>query len=101
MSFVGLISGLYAVGGVAAALFYLPQILRLLRSAEARRAMALVTWGGWIVVGTVTLLYAAVVVRQAEMVLVVSLNLTCQVAVFGLAVWQRFADRRGRARLAP
>ncbi|HSV29516.1 MAG TPA: hypothetical protein VLL76_08150 [Candidatus Omnitrophota bacterium] len=93
MSLAALLSSLYAVCGVAACLFYVPQLRRLARDAEARRAMSLVTWGGWLAVGVVSLLYAAIVVGETEMIVVAGLNWLCQAAVFGLALAQRLSDR--------
>lgn len=87
------LSALYALGGVAACLCYLPQIHRLRRDVSARRAMSLLAWGGWFGVSTVTLLYAALVVRLPEMMAVAGLNLLCQGIVFALALGQRLADR--------
>lgn len=90
---VPLLTALYTLAGIAACLCYVPQILRLRRDAGARRAMSLATWGGWVVVSLIGLAYAAVVVRQPEMVVVSGLNLACQLVVFGLALRQWRADR--------
>lgn len=93
MSLTTVLSALYAVAGVAACLCYLPQIQRMRHDVAARRAMSLLAWGGWFGVGGVTVLYAIVVVGQAEMVAVAGLNLLCQGAILGLALRQRLADR--------
>jgi hypothetical protein len=94
MTLSELLSGLYALSGIAACACYVPQIRRLMADAAARRAMSLATWGGWLVVGMVTVLYAGLVVGAREMVAVAGLNWLCQAVVFGLAVAQRVADRR-------
>ena len=99
MTLAAALSALYALCGVAACAFYVPQVRRLLRDAEARRAMSLSTWGGWLVVGLVSTLYAGIVVGQPEMVAVALLNSCCQAIVFGLAFRQWLADRKGVARL--
>lgn len=89
-----IISVLYGFAGIAACAFYLPQLRRLVREPAARRAMSLATWGGWLAVGLVGLVYAVVVVGNAEMVAVAASNWLCQAAVFGLALAQRVADRK-------
>lgn len=92
------LSLLYAASGVAACAFYLPQLRLLSASADARRAMAPLTWGGWMVVGWVGIAYAVLVVGQREMIAVMGANTLCQSAVFAAAVGQRLADRRYRKR---
>lgn len=94
MTNTDLLSGLYAVAGIAACACYLPQLRRLLCEPEARRAMSLATWGGWLAVGVVSLVYAIVVVGNVEMIAVAAVNWLCQAAVFALALAQRMADRR-------
>lgn len=96
MTFAAMLSALYAVSGVAACLCYLPQVRRLARHAETRRAMSLAAWGGWLAVSAVTLLYAVVVVGQVEMAVVSALNALGQTAVVVPIVWQRWADGRRR-----
>jgi hypothetical protein len=95
MTFTAALASLYAVSGILGCACYVPQILRLARSPEARRAMALATWGGWLALGTITLVYA-IHLGTAEMVLVNGLNSACQIVVVGLVVAQRLADRRGQ-----
>lgn len=97
MTLVDALSILYAASGVAGCACYLPQILRLARSAEARRAMALASWLGWLCLGVVALLYAQVVARQGAMVLVCSLNTLCQAVMVGMMVGQRRQDKRADA----
>lgn len=94
MTLVDALSILYAASGVAGCGCYLPQILRLAHSAEARRSMALASWLGWLCLGVVALLYASVVARQGAMVLVCGLNTLCQAAVVALVVAQRRQDKR-------
>lgn len=93
--FNAVLTVLYTLAGIAACLCYLPQLHLLLRDAEARRAMSLLSWGGWFGGSGITALYAMVVVAEPEMVAVAGLNWLCQGAVFGLAVRQRFVDRHG------
>ena len=103
MTFSTALASLYAVSGILGCACYLPQILRLTRSAEARRAMSLATWGGWLALGAITLVYA-IDLGQAEMVLVNALNSACQAVVVALMLLQRLADRKkqgGRPPQAP
>lgn len=98
MTFADALSALYAASGVAGCACYGPQILGLARSAEARRAMSLASWSGWLALGVVGILYAALVVGQPEMLLVGGLNLVCQTAVVVLVAGQRWQDRRSNER---
>lgn len=93
MTFADALSALYAASGVAGCACYGPQILGLARNAEARRAMSLASWTGWLALGVVGILYAALVVGQPEMLLVGGLNLMCQAAVVALVGGQRWLDR--------
>lgn len=94
MSSTDLLSSLYALCGITACVCYVPQVRRLMAEAAARRAMSLATWGGWLAVGVVTVLYAALVIGAREMVAVAAVNWLCQAMVFGLALSQRVIDRR-------
>jgi hypothetical protein len=93
MTFASALSALYAISGIAACLCYLPQVWRLARNAETRRAMSLAAWGGWLAVSAVSLLYAVVVVGQPEMAAVSALNTMGQIAIVVPIAWQRWADR--------
>lgn len=95
------LSAVYAVSGVAGCACYLPQIRGLLRSAQARRSLSLAAWGGWLVLGVVGVLYAALVVGQPEMLVVGTLNAACQAVVVALLAGQRWRDRRRRPGAAP
>lgn len=94
MTFAEALSALYAASGVAACAFYAPQLAALARSANARRAMSLASWAGWLGLGVVGTLYAAMVVGQGEMILVSGLNVLCQTMVVGLVGTQRWRDRK-------
>lgn len=96
MTFAEALSALYAASGVAACLCYAPQLAALARRAEVRRAMSLASWAGWLGLGVVGTLYAAVVVGQAEMILVCGLNVLCQTMVVGLVAAQRWRDRQSK-----
>lgn len=92
MTFAEALSALYAASGVAACACYAPQLAALARRAEARRAMSLASWAGWLGLGLVGTLYAAMVVGQGEMILVSGLNVLCQTMVVGLVAVQRWRD---------
>lgn len=94
MTLVDTLSILYTASGIAGCACYGPQLLRLARSAAARRAMALASWLGWLGLSGVAVLYAMVVARQEAMVVVCGLNALCQGAVVALVVDQRRRDYR-------
>lgn len=100
MTFADALSTLYAASGIAACGCYGPQILRLSRSAEARRAMSLASWSGWLCLSLVAVMYATMVVGQGEMQLVSGLNALCQAVVVTLVAGQRRTDRRSAQRAA-
>ncbi len=103
MTFSSALASLYAISGILGCACYLPQIVRLAKGAEARRSMSLATWGGWLVLGAVTLVYA-IDLGQREMMLVNGLNSACQAVVVALMLAQRIADRKrqgGRPLQAP
>ncbi|MBC7905533.1 MAG: hypothetical protein H7Y60_02140 [Rhodospirillaceae bacterium] len=100
MTFANALANLYAMSGIAACACYGPQLLRLMRSADARRSMSLLSWGGWLALGAIALLYAAVL-GSPEMVLVNGLNWACQAVVVVLTVAQRLADRKTQKGPAP
>lgn len=92
MNLTDALTALYAASGVAACGFYAPQILRLAHSAAARRAMSLASWAGWLGLSLITVLYAALVVGQGEMLVVSGLNALCQAVVVALVAGQRRTD---------
>ncbi len=87
------LTSLYAGSGMATVAFYLPQLLKLITSAEARRAMSPLSWGGWTVAAWISLAYAALAIGDTAMVMVGAANALCQSLVFTLAMGQRLADR--------
>ncbi|MCR6631419.1 MAG: hypothetical protein NVV74_15985 [Magnetospirillum sp.] len=94
MTLVSALSALYAASGMAACACYGPQILRMVRQAEARRAMSLAAWGGWLAVSLVGLVYATVVVGRREMMVVCAFNVLGQAVIVWLAAAQRWRDWR-------
>lgn len=92
-----IVAAAYAVSGGVAAGLYLPQLRRLTSCAQARRAMSLLAWGGWLAMGLVTVAYAALVLGDGPMTAVSGANAAMQSLVFSLAAWQRARDRRARS----
>ncbi|HTH15321.1 MAG TPA: hypothetical protein VL974_01600 [Magnetospirillum sp.] len=101
MTLAAALSLLYAVSGMLSCACYGPQLLDLARKAEARRAMSLASWGGWLAVSTVNLAYATLVVHQPEMILVTTLGALCQATVVFFVAGQRLRDRRQTKRAGP
>lgn len=93
MTFAATLASLYALSGIASCACYGPQVLRLVRCAEARRSMSLLSWGGWLVFSGIALLYA-MVLGPPEMVLVSGLGTLCQTVVVALALGQKISDRK-------
>jgi len=86
-----LLSVLYGVSGVAAAALYIPQILKYRRDREARQAISLLSWGGWIVIAAITILYALFVVKNTLIASIAALNIVAQVVVLFYGVTARFS----------
>lgn len=99
MDAVALLTTLYAFSGIAACAFYGPQVWRLVRHAEARRALALSSWGGWLAASVVAVLYGSFVTGEAAMIVVSGLNAACQAVVVVLVAGQRLADSKKGRRL--
>lgn len=76
-----LLSVLYGVSGIAASALYVPQILKYHRDHEARRSISLLSWGGWIAIAIVTILYALYVVKNDLFAAVAGLNVIAQLTV--------------------
>jgi hypothetical protein len=97
------LSVLYGVSGLAATALYIPQILRYHRDPLTRRSISLLTWGGWIAVTMVTILYAMYVVRSPLFALVAGINAIAQLTVLVYGVSARLSgtlhDHQGRQQL--
>lgn len=88
-----LLTLLYGASGMAAALLYLPQIRTYHRDRAARSSISLLTWGGWIGVTGVTVLYACYVIHNPLIALVAALNILAQVTVFWYGIGARIKAR--------
>lgn len=95
-----ILSFLYGASGVTAAALYVPQILKYRRDPVARRSISLLSWGGWIVIAGVTVLYALYVVKSHLIAAVAGLNAAAQLTVLYYGVRERFARTRAAVRQA-
>jgi hypothetical protein len=84
-----LLSLLYGISGVTSSALYLPQILKYRRDRDACRSISLLSWGGWIAIACVTLMYALFVVKSRLFASVVSLNIVAQSCVLSYGVRAR------------
>lgn len=84
------LSVLYGLSGIAASALYVPQILKYHRDREARLSISLLSWGGWIAIAIVTILYALYVVKSPLFAMVAGLNVIAQLTVLFYGVNARF-----------
>jgi hypothetical protein len=76
-----ILSILYGASGFAASALYLPQIVKYHRDHEARTSISLLSWGGWIGMTLVTILYALYVVKSYLFAAVAMSNVAAQLTV--------------------
>jgi len=88
-----ILSVLYGVSGIAASALYVPQILKYHRDHEARRSISLLSWGGWIAIAIVTILYALYVVKSALFAAVAGLNVIAQLTVLVYGIHARLGRK--------
>lgn len=93
-----ILSVLYGVSGVIASALYLPQILKYHRDRDARMSISLLSWGGWIAIACITILYALYVVNSHLIAMVACLNVVAQVTVLSYGVSARFDKSRSGLR---
>ena len=96
-----LLSLLYGVSGLASSALYIPQILTYRRDPHARRSISLLSWGGWILIACVTLLYALFVVKNWLFASVVSLNILAQSSVLAYGVRGRLEEHKRTKQTLP
>ena len=89
-----ILSVLYGASGVVATALYLPQIAKFHRDHEARRSISLASWGGWIVIAMIAILYAVFVVRNYLIASVAGLNVAAQAVVLFYGINARLAKSR-------
>jgi hypothetical protein len=88
-----LLSVLYGVSGIAASALYVPQIIKYRRDQDACKSISLLTWGGWIAVSAVTIIYALFVLRNYLVATVAVTSTVAQVAVLFYAINARLSKR--------
>lgn len=86
-----LLSVLYGASGIAASALYVPQILKYHRDRDARLSISLLSWGGWIAIAAVTILYALYVVKNPLFAMVAGLNVIAQLTVLFYGLSARLA----------
>jgi hypothetical protein len=84
-----LLSVLYGVSGIAASALYIPQILKYHRDRASRESISLLSWGGWILIATITIAYALLVVKSTLIAAVAGLNIVAQITVLAYGVSAR------------
>jgi len=84
-----LLSVLYGASGIVSALLYLPQVFRYHRDRHACLSISLFSWSGWIVIGTITFLYAAFGARNPLFASVAGLNVMAQSTVLAYGIRAR------------
>lgn len=92
-----LLSLLYGISGVTSSALYLPQILKYRSDPDARRSISLLSWGGWIAIACVTLMYALFVVKSKLFAGVVSLNIVAQSSVLAYGLRARAEKNKSPA----
>ena len=85
-----LLSVLYGASGITASALYIPQILKYHREPESRESISLLSWGGWIVIATITIAYALCVVKNMLIASVAGLNVLAQITVLAYGISARF-----------
>lgn len=89
-----LLSVLYGASGIVSSALYLPQILKYHHDHAARGSISLSSWGGWIAIAMVAILYAVYVVKNYLIAAVAGLNVAAQTIVLFYGVSARVAKRR-------
>ncbi|WP_374338784.1 hypothetical protein [Leeia sp.] len=83
------ITFLYSICGIGLLAVYIPQALMIWRDQEGARAVSLWSWGVWTFTSLVTLLYAALVVKDLPWVGVSTGHLIGCATVYGLTLLRR------------
>lgn len=93
-----LLSVLYGASGITASALYIPQILKYHRDPASRESISLLSWGGWILIATVTIAYALVVVKSTLIAAVAGLNIVAQLTVLAYGIRTRLRSPLGQQR---
>lgn len=91
-----LLSVLYGVSGFMAALLYIPQILKYHRERDARSAISLFSWSGWLIVTLVTVLYASYVIKSGLFAAISLTNASAQVIVLFYGIKSRIGEKKNQ-----
>jgi hypothetical protein len=86
-----LLSILYGISGVAAAALYVPQILKYRRDRDACKSISMFSWGGWIAVTAVTIVYALIVIKSYLVAMVAASSVVAQTTVLFYGINARLA----------
>ncbi len=93
MKFIDILKSLYAINGMAAILFYVPQIRSACKNKSPMRSVSLVTFGGWSFGGAVTVLYAWLFAHDPMFVAASFGGMTGAVSMFCIVVSKRLTYR--------
>lgn len=96
-----LLTLLYGASGVAAVALYLPQISTYHRDLTARRSISLLSWGGWLALAGITILYALYVISNPLIAGIAALNVLAQATVLFYGVRSRLASTTPASTPAP
>lgn len=89
-----LVTWLFVLVPVFSTIAWVPQILRLIHSPRLGIGLSVSTWGMWTFTGTVSLLYAIVVVQNNLLILTYAVNALGSAIVLVYAVTARILIRR-------
>jgi hypothetical protein len=88
-----LLSVWYGMSGVAASALYVPQIMKYHRDRNARMSISVLSWGGWVAMTSITVLYAIYVIKSYLFATVATMSILAQLAVLLYGVHARLAKR--------
>ena len=90
---LNVLKSLYAINGLAAILFYVPQIRNAWKNQSPMHSVSLVTFGGWSIGGAVTVLYAWFFAHDAMFTAASFGGMIGAVTMFGIVASKRLAYR--------
>ena len=89
--FEGLLIFFYSIVPVIAVTGFIPQIIKLIKDAEARKTSALGTWIIWNVACLASVLYAVFIIEDFLFLLTAGINLACHMVVLSVILKDRIA----------
>lgn len=90
--FEGLLIFFYSIVPVIAVTGFIPQIIKLIKDAEARKTSALGTWIIWNIACLASVLYAVFIIEDFLFLVTAGINLACHMVVLSVIL----KDRIGR-----